>query len=64
MKRLLRKCNIEFGIISLLSVYNIQYVTDICNRIILLERGKIIQEEKEVVIRIKIEPENYFEMQE
>ncbi|MDR2148006.1 MAG: ABC transporter ATP-binding protein [Tannerella sp.] len=62
MKRLLQKFNQEYNATILLSSHNIQYVADICSRIILLEKGNIIRDEKEVTAETEIELENYFRM--
>jgi ABC-2 type transport system ATP-binding protein len=62
MKRILQKFSTEYDATVLLSSHNIQYVADICSRIILLERGKIIRDEKNVTAETKIELENYFRM--
>ncbi|MDR0573950.1 MAG: ABC transporter ATP-binding protein [Tannerella sp.] len=62
MKRILQKFNTEYGATVLLSSHNIQYVADICSRIILLERGEIIRDERAVTSETKIELENYFRM--
>lgn len=60
MKRLLQKYNADFGTTVLLSSHNIQYVADICNRIIILERGHIVRDEHETTSAIKDELERYF----
>lgn len=60
MKRLLQKYNADFGTTVLLSSHNIQYVADICNRIIILERGHIVRDEHETTPTIKDELERYF----
>lgn len=60
MKRLLQKYNADFGTIVLLSSHNIQYVADICNRIIILERGHIVRDEHDATPAIKGELEQYF----
>lgn len=60
MKRLLQKYNADFGTTVLLSSHNIQYVADICNRIIILERGHIVRDEHETTPAIKDELERYF----
>ncbi|MDR2854198.1 MAG: ABC transporter ATP-binding protein, partial [Prevotellaceae bacterium] len=60
MKRLLQKFNSDFGTTILLSSHNIQYVADICNRIIILGRGKIVRDEHDTTPAIKDELEKYF----
>lgn len=44
MKNLLRKKNKETGATMLISSHNINHVADICTRIILLEKGRIIKD--------------------
>ena len=61
MKYLLQKYNAEFGTTILLSSHNIQYIADICSRIIILEKGKVIRDEQNTTPEIKAELENYFE---
>jgi ABC-2 type transport system ATP-binding protein len=63
MKQLLQKFNAEYGATILLSSHNIQYVADICSRIILLDRGKIRRDDRDVTDETKMELENYFRMQ-
>lgn len=60
MKRLIQKYNTDFGTTVLLSSHNIQYVADICNRIIILERGCIVRDEHNTTPIIKDELEQYF----
>ena len=61
MKNLLQKYNTEFGATILLSSHNIQYVADICNRIIIIERGKIVRDEIGATPAMREELEKYFE---
>lgn len=61
MKNLLQKYNTEFGTTVLLSSHNIQYVADICNRIIVLEKGHVVRDEKDTTPAIKEELEKYFQ---
>ncbi|MDR3226302.1 MAG: ABC transporter ATP-binding protein [Prevotellaceae bacterium] len=60
MKNLLQKYNREFGVTILLSSHNIQYVADICSRIIILERGCIFRDVDSITESTKQELENYF----
>ena len=61
MKNLLQKFNSELGTTILLSSHNIQYVMDICNRIIILDLGHIIHDKTNLDNKAKYEIENYFE---
>lgn len=61
MKHLLQKFNKEYGTTVLLSSHNIQYVADICNRIIVLEKGRVVFDEKDATPAIKDEIEKYFQ---
>ena len=61
MKNILQRYNAEFGTTILLSSHNIQYVADICNRIVIIERGKIVRDETGATPAIKEELEKYFE---
>ncbi len=61
MKNLLQKWNKDFNTTILLSSHNIQYVVDICKRIIILEKGTIIHDEKDFTIEEKLRLENYFQ---
>jgi ABC-2 type transport system ATP-binding protein len=61
MKRLLLEYNQKYGTTVLLSSHNIQYVMDICSRIIVLESGHIIREEVNIDDIAKLALENYFE---
>lgn len=60
MKNLLQKFNSEFGTTILLSSHNIQYVSDICTRIIILEKGHIVRDENNASPAIKEKLEKYF----
>lgn len=60
MKELLQKYNKEYSTTVLLSSHNIQYVSDVCTRIILLEKGTIIRDEQNATPAIKKELEDYF----
>ena len=62
MKRLLLHLNKTLNTTILVSSHNIQYIADICSRIILLEKGNIIRDEKAVTAETKTELENYFRM--
>ncbi|GHT09538.1 ATP-binding protein [Bacteroidia bacterium] len=59
MKRVLREYNQKYGTAILLSSHNIQHVTDICTRIVVLEAGGIIRDEKNINETTKLEIENY-----
>jgi ABC-2 type transport system ATP-binding protein len=59
MKQLLQKFN-DSGTTILLSSHNIQYTADICSRIIILERGIIVRDERSATPAIKVELEKYF----
>ena len=61
MKNILQRYNAEFGTTILLSSHNIQYVADICNRIVIIERGKIVRDETGATPAIREELEKYFE---
>ncbi|GHT40906.1 ATP-binding protein [Bacteroidia bacterium] len=61
MKRLLQEYNQKYGTTVLLSSHNIQYVMDICSRIIVLESGQIVREDVNIDDTAKLELENYFE---
>jgi ABC-2 type transport system ATP-binding protein len=62
MKRLLQEYNRKYGATILLSSHNIQYVMDICDRIIVLESGRIVREEANIDDTTKLALENYFEI--
>jgi ABC-2 type transport system ATP-binding protein len=61
MKRLLQEYNRKYGTTVLLSSHNLQYVMDICNRIIVLDSGKIRYDETKPSDTVKLEIEKYFE---
>ena len=61
MKHLLQKFNKEYGMTILLSSHNIQYITDICNRIVVLEKGRVVRDEKDVTPTLNYELEKYFQ---
>ena len=61
MKNILQRYSAEFGTTILLSSHNIQYVADICNRIVVIERGKIVRDEIGATPAIREELEKYFE---
>lgn len=48
------------GITIILSSHNIQYISDICNRIIILENGVVVRDEKNATPAIKMELDIYF----
>jgi ABC-2 type transport system ATP-binding protein len=61
MKRLLQEYNQKYNTTILLSSHNIQSVTDICNRIIILESGHVIKDENNINEGTKLVFENYFD---
>jgi len=61
IKRLLLDYNQKYGTTILLSSHNLQHVTDICNRIILLESGHIVQDYTTVNEEALLEIKQYFE---
>jgi ABC-2 type transport system ATP-binding protein len=61
MKRLLQKYNQKYGTTVLLSSHNLQHVMDICTRIIVLESGRIVRDERNPDNETKQAIENYFE---
>ena len=61
MKHLLQKFNKEYGMTILLSSHNIQYITDVCNRIVVLEKGRVVRDEKDVTPTLNYELEKYFQ---
>jgi ABC-2 type transport system ATP-binding protein len=60
MKRLLLEYNQKYNTTILLSSHNIQYVMDICNRVVILESGRIIRDEANPDNEAKRVIENYF----
>jgi ABC-2 type transport system ATP-binding protein len=60
-KRLLQEYNQKYGTTILLSSHNLQHVMDICNRIIVLEKGRIVRDEVDPDESEKSAIENYFE---
>jgi ABC-2 type transport system ATP-binding protein len=61
MKNLLQEYNQKYGTTILLSSHNIQHVTDICNRIIVLESGRIIMDEMHPDETFHRELQGYFQ---
>ena len=61
MKKLLREYNAKYNMTILLSSHNIQHVMDICQRIIVLESGQIVNDETDLDDRGKENLQNYFE---
>ncbi|GHV57678.1 ATP-binding protein [Bacteroidia bacterium] len=61
IKRLLQEYNEKYNMTILLSSHNIQHVTDICNRLIVLESGKIVLDEMHPDKNIEKELQNYFQ---
>jgi ABC-2 type transport system ATP-binding protein len=60
MKKLLQKFNRHYDTTILLSSHNIQYVADICSRIIILEHGCIVRDVDNITESTKQELEDYF----
>jgi len=60
MKRLLLEYNQKYNTTILLSSHNIQYVTDICSRIIVLDSGCILYDESDITESTKNKIDNYF----
>ncbi|MDR1583318.1 MAG: ABC transporter ATP-binding protein [Prevotellaceae bacterium] len=63
MKNLLQEYNQKYGTTIILSSHNIQHVTDICNRIIVLESGRIIMNETHPDETFHRELQGYFQNQ-
>jgi ABC-2 type transport system ATP-binding protein len=61
MKRLLQNYCQKYNATVLLSSHNLQHVTDICNRIIILESGRIVRNESNIDDNVRLEIEKYFE---
>jgi ABC-2 type transport system ATP-binding protein len=61
MKRLLQEYNRKYGTTILLSSHNLQHVMDICTRIVVLESGHIVRDEKSLNDDTKQAIKNYFE---
>jgi len=61
MKRLLLDYNQKYGTTILLSSHNLQHVTDICTRVILLESGHIIRDYATIDDTNRDEIQQYFE---
>jgi ABC-2 type transport system ATP-binding protein len=60
MKRLLLEYNQKYDTTILLSSHNIQYVMDICTRIIILDSGRILYDESKISEVTKNKIESYF----
>lgn len=60
MKRLLSEYNQKYNTTILLSSHNIQYIMDICSRIIVLDSGHILYDESDITEATKNKIENYF----
>ena len=60
IKELLQEYNQKYNTTVLLSSHNIQYVMDICNRVIVLDSGRIQQDAITLTDTTKVEIENYF----
>jgi ABC-2 type transport system ATP-binding protein len=61
MKRLLQEYNRKYNTTILLSSHNLQYVMNICTRIIVLDSGKVRYNAIKPSDAVKREIENYFE---
>jgi ABC-2 type transport system ATP-binding protein len=61
MMRLLQDYNQKYNTTILLSSHNIQHVMDICSRIIVLEKGRIVRDDVNPDDETKSEIRNYFE---
>jgi ABC-2 type transport system ATP-binding protein len=60
LKRLLLEYNQSYGTTVLLSSHNLQHVMDICTRIIVLESGRMVRDERNPDNETKQAIENYF----
>ncbi|MDR3219164.1 MAG: ABC transporter ATP-binding protein [Dysgonamonadaceae bacterium] len=60
MKKLLQTYNQKYNTTILFSSHNIQYVMDICTRIIIIDSGKIIYDKPNTADIVKIDLYNYF----
>jgi ABC-2 type transport system ATP-binding protein len=60
MKKLLQRYNQQYNTTVFLSSHNLQYVMDICNRILVLESGHIVRDAVDPDDTTKLEIENYF----
>jgi len=61
MKQLLLEYNRKYGTTILFSSHNLQYVMDICNRIIILESGCVIRDYDNINDMNRLEIKQYFE---
>ncbi len=62
MKRLLKQDNAERNTTMLISSHNLNHITDMCSRIILLEKGKVIKDLRLPADEIR-DVEDYFSVQ-
>lgn len=61
MKRLLVDFNQKYGTTMILSSHNLEHITDVSTRILLLEKGKLISDIKNFDNSAILELKNYFE---
>ena len=61
MKRLLVDFNLKYGTTMILSSHNIEHITDVSTRILLLEKGKLVSDIKNFDNSTILELKNYFE---
>ncbi|MDR3339490.1 MAG: ABC transporter ATP-binding protein [Candidatus Symbiothrix sp.] len=64
MKKLLQTYNQTYNTTILFSSHNIQYVMDICSRVVVLDSGHILYDERNLTEKKKLELENYFKNRE
>jgi len=60
MKKLLQNHHQKYNATILLSSHNLQHASDVCNRIIILEKGHIVCDEVNIDDEMKRVIENYF----
>ena len=64
LKVMLKKYNEETGATIIVSSHNLEHITEICNRVVLMEHGKIIQDIENHDRSAKVILENYFKVAE